>query len=155
MDCQFEDLINTDLTGTHLGSDSDLAYENLDDAKYVCTTFPASICGGIIFSQDTNEYIPVFASDAVTPSPSGATSYRRTDCQEEVPRTIKIHGRTHITGIELSPWRDTNDFFGSNEDICSTCIINLDSNENVKFIRYRSGIYEPLNGLSQSDLINW
>ena len=56
-------------------------------------------------------------------------------------RTIKIHGRTHITGIELSPWRDTNEFFGSTEDICATCIINLDSNENVKLIRYRSGIH--------------
>ena len=87
MDCQFEDLINTDLTGNYLGSSSDLAYSDLDTAKFACTIFPASICGGIKFSQDTNEYIPVLASDEVTPSPSGATSYRRTDCQEEVPRT--------------------------------------------------------------------
>ena len=40
------------------------------------------------------------------PSPAAATSS---------DRTIKIHGRTHITGIELSPWRDTNEFFGSTE----------------------------------------
>ena len=61
--------------------------------------------------------------------------------------TIKIHGRTHITGIELSPWKNTNHFFGSTDEICATCIIDLDSNEYVTLIRYRSGIHGPLNGL--------
>ena len=68
-------------------------------------------------------------------------------------RTIKIHGRTHITGIELSPWRDTNEFFGSTDEICATCIINLDSNEEIKLFRYRSGIHGLLNGLRQSGFL--
>ena len=87
MNCQFQELINTDLTGNQLGgSDSDLTYSSLDNAKQVCSMFPASVCGGIIFLQDKNEYMPVVASDSVTPSPSGATSYRR-DCKEELSHT--------------------------------------------------------------------
>ena len=70
-------------------------------------------------------------------------------------RTLKIHGRTHITGIELSPWRDTNEFFGSTDEICATCIINLDSNEYIKLFRYRSGIHGPLNGLRKSGFLFW
>ena len=88
MNCQFQELANTDLTGNQLGgSDSDLTYSSLDNAKQVCTMFPASVCGGVIFLQDTNEYMPVLASDSVTPSSSGAISYRRTDCEEEFTPT--------------------------------------------------------------------
>ena len=70
-------------------------------------------------------------------------------------RTIKIHGRTHITGIELSPWKKSNYFFGSTDEICANCIIDLDSNEYVTLFRYRSGIHGLFNGLGQSDLLYW
>ena len=87
MNCEFQELANTDLTGNQLGgSDSDLTYSSLDNAKQVCSMLPASVCGGIIFLQDKNEYMPVIASDSVTPSPSGATSYLR-DCKEEISHT--------------------------------------------------------------------
>ena len=48
--------------------------------------------------------------------------------------TIKIHGRTHVTAIELD-----NEIFGNPDEICATCTIDLNIGENVERIRYRSG----------------
>ena len=49
-------------------------------------------------------------------------------------KKISIHGRTHLTGIEFS-----NNIFGSTDEVCSTCIIDMNFGENVERIRYRSG----------------
>ena len=56
-------------------------------------------------------------------------------CSFDIPTKFSIHGRTHLTGIEFS-----NKIFGSADEVCSTCIIEMDNGENVKKIRYRSGI---------------
>ena len=63
--------------------------------------------------------------------------------------TIKVHGRTHITGIELSQFglsKDTNQIFGSSDEICATCIIVMDDDEGVERIRYRTGMHAPFYG---------
>ena len=63
--------------------------------------------------------------------------------------TIKVHGRTHITGIELSQFglsKDTNQIFGSSDEICATCIIVMDDDEGVERIRYRTGMHGPFYG---------
>ena len=49
-------------------------------------------------------------------------------------KKISIHGRTHLTAIEFS-----NNIFGSTDEVCSTCIIDMNFGENVERIRYRSG----------------
>ena len=49
--------------------------------------------------------------------------------------TIKIHGRTHVTAIELD-----NEIFGNPDEICATCTIDPNIGENVERIRYRSGV---------------
>lgn len=51
---------------------------------------------------------------------------------------LKIHGRTHVTGIELVA--ESNKIFGGPDEICSTCIINLNNDESVVQIRYRQAI---------------
>lgn len=57
---------------------------------------------------------------------------------------LKIHGRTHITGIELA---ESNKIFGGPDEICNTCIINLNNDESVVQIRYRQAINGPFGSV--------
>ena len=57
---------------------------------------------------------------------------------------LKIHARTHITGIELA---ESNKIFGSSDEICNTCIINLNNDESVVQIRYRQAINGPFGSV--------
>ena len=92
---------------------------------------------GLYFSNcalcETEKKILIFSDSQLMP-------------RNTVGGTIKVHGRTHITGIEVSQFglsKDTNQIFGSSDEICATCIIVLDNDESVERIRYRTGMPGP------------
>lgn len=83
--CEWSELSNKYLTGWH--QPDTFRYPNLDEAKKFCSMFPERYCRGITDEANLGTIFSIRIGDQFMDSPTGETSYIRSNCEKEIEHT--------------------------------------------------------------------